>query len=161
MRHLRFTILSLILALAAPAVLDPAPAAAEPTLFGLRGGLTDDPDTVFLGGHVAFYPSDLRRLRIEPSFELGFGDDDLDFALRGNLNFKILFPVSRDAAFYPILGAYLYYADFGDCDGCDDTEFGVNLGAGFAFSGFGFDLTFGLPTDSYPDITFTLSYTFW
>lgn len=159
MRHLRFTILSLILALAAPAVLDPAPAAAEPTLFGLRGGLTDDPDTVFLGGHLAFYPTDLRRLRIEPSFELGFGEDAIDFTLRGNLNFKVMFPVSRDAAFYPILGAYLYYLSFDDCDSCDDTEFGVNLGLGFAFSGIGLDLTFGLP--DYPDITFTLSYTFW
>lgn len=158
MRHLRFTILSLILALAAPAVLGPAPAAAEPTLFGLRGGLTDDPDTVFLGGHLAFYPTDLRRLRIEPSVELGFGDG-VDFTLRGNLNFKVMFPVSRDAAFYPILGAYLYYLSFDDCDGCDDTEFGVNLGLGFSFSGIGLDLTFGLP--EYPDITFTLSYTFW
>lgn len=161
MRHLRFTILSLILAVAAPAVLDPAPAAAEPTLFGLRGGLTDDPDTVFLGGHLAFYPSDLRRLRIEPSFELGFGDEDLDLTLRGNLNFKIMFPVSRDAAFYPLLGAYLYYTSYDDdrCFECDETEFGVNLGVGFAFSGFGFDFGIGLP--DYPDITFTISYTFW
>jgi hypothetical protein len=158
-RHLRFTILSLILALAAPAVLDPAPAAAEPTLFGLRGGLTDDPDTVFLGGHVAFYPTDLRRLRIEPSFELGFGEDAIDFTLRGNLNFKIMFPVSRDAAFYPILGAYVYYLSFDDCEGCDDSEFGLNLGAGFSFSGIGIDFTVGLP--DYPDFTFTLSYTFW
>lgn len=159
MRHLRFTILSLILALAAPAVLDPAPAAAEPTLFGLRGGLTDDPDTVFLGGHVAFYPTDLRRLRIEPSFELGFGEDAIDFTLRGNLNFKIMFPVSNDAAFYPILGAYLYYLSFDDCDDCDDSEVGLNLGAGFSFSGFGIDFAVGLP--DYPDFTFTLSYTFW
>ncbi len=158
MRHLRFTILSLILALAAPAVLDPAPAAAEPTLFGLRGGLTDDPDTVFLGGHLAFYPTDLRRLRIEPSVELGFGDP-VDFTLRGNLNFKIMFPVSRDAAFYPIIGAYLYYMSFDDCDGCDDTDPGLNLGLGFSFSGIGIDFTVGLPDR--PDLTFTLSYTFW
>lgn len=161
MRHLRFTILSLILALAAPAVLDPAPAAAEPTLFGLRGGLTDDPETVFLGGHIAFYPSDLRRLRIEPSIEVGFGDEGIDYTLRGNLNFKIMFPLSQDVAFYPLIGAYFYHYAF-DCGGCSndsDTDAGISLGAGFGFSGFGIDFSFGLP--DLPDLTLTLSYTFW
>lgn len=143
-------------------VLDARPAAAEPTLFGLRGGLTDDPDTFFFGGHIAFYPSSMQKLRIEPSAELGFGDDIDIFTFRANLNFKILFPVSRDAAFYPILGPYLYYVSLDEdiCGGdCDDTEVGINLGLGFAISGFGFDFAFSLPDA--PDFAFTVSYTFW
>lgn len=160
MRHLRITTLSLILVVAGPVVLDARPAAAEPTLFGIRGGLTNDFDTFFFGGHIAFYPSSMRRLRFEPSLELGIGDDTDLLTVRANANFKIMFPVSRDAAFYPILGPYLYYFDF-DCDGggCDDTEVGVNLGLGFAFSGFAFDFVLGLP--DVPELTFTLSYTFW
>lgn len=156
--------MSLILILAGPVVLDARPAAAEPTLFGLRGGITDDPDTFFLGGHIAFYPSSLQKLRIEPSAELGFGDDIDLLTLRANLNFKILFPVSRDAAFYPIIGPYLYYYSFDEdiCGGdCDETDVGINLGLGFAFSGFGFDFAFSLPTRSEPDFAFTVSYTFW
>jgi hypothetical protein len=146
-------------------MLGASPAAAGPTLFGIRGGLTDDPDTVFLGGHLAMYPSSSSRLRIEPSFEVGFGDydryeDDEVFTLRGNANFKILFPVSYDAAFYPILGVNVYYINW-DCGfaDCDDTDFGLNLGLGFSFSGIGFDFTFEIPDQ--PDFTFTLSYTFW
>lgn len=166
MRHLRFkTLCSIFIVagvagVAGPALLDARPAAAEPTLLGLRGGLTNDPDTAFFGGHVAFFPSSMRRLRIEPSAELGFGTDYDLFTLRANLNFKILFPVNRDAAFYPVIGPFLYYRSY-DCDpgDCDDTDFGINLGMGFAFSGFAFDFTLGLPRDR-PDFAFTISYTF-
>lgn len=161
MRHLRFATLFLVLAAAGPVVLDAKPAAAEPTLFGIRAGLTDDPDTIFFGGHVAFYPSGMRRLRFEPSMELGLGDDADLLSLRANANFKFIFPISREAAFYPIIGPYLYYLSYDcgpNCDG-DDTEFGINLGLGFTFSGFGIDFVVGLP--DYPDLTLTFSYTFW
>jgi hypothetical protein len=143
-------------------VLDARPAAAEPTLFGIRGGLTADFDTVFFGGHVAFYPSSMRRLRFEPSLELGVGDDSDLLTLRGNANFKIIFPVSRDAAFYPIIGPYFYYHSSDEdtgCSDCDHTDFGLNLGLGFAISGFGFDFVFSVP--DVPEFTFTVSYTFW
>lgn len=143
-------------------MLDARPAAAEPSAFGLRVGLTDDPDTLFLGGHMALHTQSIRALRIEPSMELGFGDDVDLLALRANANFKIMFPVSREAAFYPIIGPYLYYITLDEdtgCGDCDETEFGINLGIGFAISGFGFDFAFSLPDA--PDFTFTVSYTFW
>ncbi|WP_428267027.1 hypothetical protein [Haliangium sp.] len=154
----------MLLAVTAPALLDQAQAAAGPTLFGIRAGITDDPDTVFLGGHVAIYPSAVPRLRIEPSLELGFGDDADIITLRGNANFKVMFPINRSAAFYPLAGLYLYYIDYDEdvyiCNGdCSDTEAGLNLGAGFEIAGFGIEISFGLP--DYPDITATLSYTFW
>jgi hypothetical protein len=160
--HLRLTTPLLILLVVGPAVLDARPAAAEPTLFGIRGGITDDFDTLFFGGHVAFYPSSIQRLRFEPSLELGVGEDTDLLTLRANANFKIMFPVSRDAAFYPIIGPYFYYYSFDEdiCGGdCDDTDFGLNLGLGFAFSGFGFDFVFSVPDA--PEFTFTVSYTFW
>jgi hypothetical protein len=145
-------------------VLDARPAAAEPSAFGLRFGLTDDPDTLFFGGHMALHTQSIQALRIEPSLELGFGDDADLLAFRANANFKIMFPVSNNAAFYPIIGPFIYYVSLDDerfnCGDCDDTNFGINLGLGFAISGFGFDFVFGLP-DDVPDFTFTVSYTFW
>jgi hypothetical protein len=159
--HLRITTPFLILLVVGPAVLDARPAAAGPAAFGLRGGFSADPETGFFGAHVAMHPSDsLWRLRLEPSLELGFGDDADTLTLRGNLNFKIMFPVSHDAAFYPIIGPYLYYVSRDDgCGDCDRTDAGLNLGLGFAFSGFGMDFTLGLFGD--PDFALTLSYTFW
>ena len=140
------------------AAFDAGPARADRNAFGLRGGVTDDPDTLFMGGHVAIHPRSVRRLRIEPSLELGFGDNSDFITIRANLNFKIMFPISRDAAFYPLLGPNLYYVNPDNRD--DYSDFGLNLGAGFAFSGFAFDLIVGVPNDI-PDVTFTFSYTFW
>lgn len=139
-----------------------APAAlAAPSAFGIRGGVTDDVDSIFFGGHIAIHTQAVPNLRLEPSIEFGFGDDDVDdyFTIRGSLNFKYMIPLDQRTAFYPIFGPSLHYIDhdyFGD-----DTEAGLDLGIGFAFSGIGLDLIFGLPNDNLPDITLTISYTFW
>jgi len=137
-----------------------APASAQ-ARFGLRGGVTDDPDSVFFGGHMAFHPGSIPNFRIEPSFEFGVGEAEAFdvLTLRFNLNFKYAIPVARNAAFFPVFGPSVYYIGFQDCAGdCDETGFGVNLGFGFAISGFGIEL--GLGVGDIPDITFTFSYTF-
>ncbi|ACY17747.1 hypothetical protein [Haliangium ochraceum] len=154
MRRTRLFLLVLMVGLVAPALLEQSQAEAQPTLFGIRGGFTDDPDSIFFGGHLAIHPQALRRLRIEPSLELGLNDDL--FALRVNGNFKVMFPVGRSVALYPVFGPYLYYASFDG--GGDDTEFGLNLGGGVEISGFGFEVSAGLP--DYPDFTFTVMYSF-
>jgi hypothetical protein len=139
--------------------------------FGIRGGVTDDPDTGFFGGHAAFHVGASGRLRIEPSLEVGLGDEEgYDIlTLRTNVNFKFAIPLSRDAAFFPLIGPAVYFVDFDDeCDvefiDCEETEFGLNLGFGFAFSGFALELAVGLDDDDnndpFPDLTFTMSYTF-
>ena len=100
------------------------------------------------------------RLRIEPSAEIGFGDDADFFTIRVNANFKYMVPLSRNAAIYPLFGPSLYYFNFDNCSGdCDDTDFGLNLGGGVDFSGFAFDLIAGI--SDVPDIAFVFSYTFW
>lgn len=132
---------------------------AGPSAFGIRGGLTDDPDTVFMGGHIAIHPSRAMNLRIEPSAELGIGEDADLLTLRINANFKYMIPLSRDAAVYPLFGPSLVYYTLDDCSGCNATEVGLNLGGGFAFSGFAFDLILGFA--DIPDLALTFSYTFW
>jgi hypothetical protein len=159
MRKLR--LITLAFTVGAAWFLAAAPASAAPTAFGIRGGVTDDVDAIFFGGHVSIAPSGTRNLLIQPSLELGIGDEDAEFFfLRGNLHFMWMIPISGDAAFYPLFGPSLHYIDW-ESRYEDDTRFGINLGIGFEFSSVGLELYFGLPRDNLPDITLALSYTFW
>jgi hypothetical protein len=160
MRKPRLTILTFIVG--AAWLLSATPASAAPTAFGIRGGVTNDVDAIFFGGHVSIAPSSVRNLIIQPSLELGIGDDDYDidfFFLRGNLHFMFMIPLSSDAAFYPLFGPSMHYVDWDD--GYEDTEVGLNLGMGLEFSSIALELIFGLPQDNLPDITLAISYTFW
>lgn len=160
MSKLRLIIMALTLG--AACMLTTAPAEAAPTAFGIRGGFTDDVDSIFFGGHVSIAPRSVRNLLIQPSLELGFGDNggNVDFfSIRGNLHFMFMIPISGDAAFYPLFGPSLHYIDWDD--GYEDTAAGIDLGIGFEFSSIGLELTFGLPRDNLPDLALTLSYTFW
>jgi hypothetical protein len=114
-------------------------------------------DSIFFGGHLSIAPPSVRNLVIQPSLEMGFGDEF--FTLRGNLHFMFMIPISGDAAFYPLFGPSLHYIDWED--GYEDTAAGINLGFGFEFSGIGLELYFGLPRSNLPDLTLALSYTFW
>jgi hypothetical protein len=158
MRKLR--LITLAFTVGAAWFLAAAPAAAAPTGFGIRGGVTDDVDAIFFGGHVSIAPSGARNLLIQPGLELGFDYDDGDFFfLRGNLHFMYMIPISGNAAFYPLFGPSLHYIDWDD--GYEDTAFGINLGMGFEFSSFAVELYFGLPRSNLPDLTLAFSYTFW
>lgn len=137
---------------------------------GLRAGITDDPDTGFLGGHLVIIPRGI-PLRIEPSLELGFGGyghhDDF-FILRLNGNFKYMFKPSRHRPIYlyPILGLSMYHINYDDeyydCHryDCSHTEMGINLGFGVQLYGFMIDLTFGAGGNPFPDLTCTFGFTF-
>jgi hypothetical protein len=52
--------------------------------FGLRGGLTIDPDQFHIGGHIDLGPV-LDPLRIVPNIEIGFGSDHTVIAFNGDL----------------------------------------------------------------------------
>ena len=145
------------LAVASASALSTGSAHAQRTAFGIRGGVTDDPDTGFFGIHGAIHLRGAPRLRLEPSFEFGVGDP-IDFSLRFNFRFKYMVPLGRNAAVYPLFGPSVYHVEV---DPGDNTEFGIDLGGGFAVAGFFFDLALGLPDDNLPDFTFTLGYTFW
>jgi hypothetical protein len=94
--------------------------------FGIRGGLTVDPDQGHLGVHVnAGEFSD--NLRFQPSFELGFGDDRVVAAI--NLDALYTFD---PRPLVPYLGAGLGVA-VTDRDGDDDAnvDAGLNIVGGF------------------------------
>lgn len=146
-----------------------APSLGHAQAPGIRGGFTDDPDSVFLGGHLAFQGvGNVSELRIEPALELGIGEvgRDVDFfSLRFGANAKYMFPLGGSGfSAYPLLGASIYYINFEDefCgrfdDDCDDLEAGLQLGGGFEYEGFALDLYVGV--FDIPDVTLALLYTF-
>lgn len=129
-------------------------AGAQP---GLRLGLTDDPDTLFVG---FFYQAPISSMRsgyiaLEPGFDVGFGDDVDFFTLRGTLNATFNFVVGRGTALYPLIGVSVYHINFDN--GGDHTDAGLNLGGGFRFAD-RFNIEFAAGIDDLPD--WTLSFGF-
>src|SRR5687768_12682301 len=119
-------------------------------LLGARVGLTDDPTSLQVG---IFYEMAIAQagsgfFAIEPGADIGFGlEDEIDFwTLRATVNGKYLIPVNN-LFLYPIFGLSLWYVNF-ECgngrDDCDNTEAGVNLGAGLRVNQFNFELTVGV-----------------
>jgi hypothetical protein len=106
------------------------PASAQQPLgfrgWGLRGGVTIDPDQVHVGVHInagEFAP----RVRFQPSFEVGFGND----VVAGAINIDALYTIRRPS-WRPYLGGGLGVGLF-DSEGSDDfnVEAGLNLVGGF------------------------------
>jgi hypothetical protein len=57
---------------------------ASASEFGLRGGLTLEPDQFHIGGHIDLGPV-LDPLRIVPNIEIGFGSNNTVIAFNGDL----------------------------------------------------------------------------
>lgn len=139
-----------------------AASTAQASPFGVRLGITDDPDTIF-GGFVWEIPITGGRsgaFVVEPGLDVGIGvDNNVDFTIAGTAHFKYLIPVGGRGSFaYPLFGPMLYYHNRDNCgrnDDCDDLDIGVNIGGGFRFDRYEIDLWFGIDDDDVPDIAFT------
>ncbi len=131
-------------------------AVASPRI-GIRGGITDDPDSLFLGVQAAFRIG-RGPVLIEPSLDFGIGENDF-LSLRGNLHFKYLIRIAPRQSIFPVFGPSLYLIHVDDCVGdCTRTEVGIDLGFGYSYSHFSIELALG--AWDVPDITLTLSYGF-
>ena len=130
---------------------------------GIRAGITDDPETLFVGAHWRVPLTNETRKSypvLQPGVDFGLAlNDPLNFLVRGTAHFAYLFPVA-DVVLYPLLGptAVLYHFDVG---GGSDTELevGVDLGGGIQFDWFAVELWFGI-TDEIPDITIMGAFNF-
>jgi hypothetical protein len=99
--------------------------------WGIRGGLSVNPDQIFFGAHINAGQF-ARRVRFQPSFEIGFGND----LVVGSINLDALYTF-RAKGWQPYLGGGLGVA-VADSDrrgrGDDfNVEAGLNLVAGFEY----------------------------
>lgn len=144
------------------AMLFALPAAAD---IGLRGwgprvGASDSPDQIVGGVHFDMGEFS-RRVRFQPSFEIGFGDDVISAA--GNFMVSYYFPVEGD--FTPYAGGQLsaVFFDFDEGDGDSDTEIGPAGVGGFETrldSGNRFLLELQVGFSDLPDMKLMAGWTF-
>ena len=136
-----------------------APALAQGRQFGVRGGVSADPDQFFIGGHYETKPI-VERLTFKPNIEIGFDDDSVLAAL--NFEFAWTIPV-KNKPFSVYFGGGPAVNIFNrDDEGQGDSD---NVGPGFNFmlglqlnQGLFFEVKLGV-VDS-PDFKFTVGYTF-
>jgi hypothetical protein len=145
-----FSIVVLVAALAAAA----QPAQAQQGA-GIRGGVSADPDQFYLGAHYVTGPI-VDRLRFQPNFEIGFGDDLTLVA--ANFEFGYWTRLNRDWQIYFGGGPALNVYDW-DHREDSDAEPGFNMLVGFRErKGLFFEFKIGV-LDS-PDVKLGVGYTF-
>lgn len=95
-----FTVLGAMLGVSAMSAMLAAPAAAQDIAFrgwGLRAGVSDDPDQVIVGAQANFGEF-IPRLRLQPNVELGFGDDHEILSLAAPVHYR--FPIDAGVTLY-------------------------------------------------------------
>jgi hypothetical protein len=122
--------------------------------YGVRAGVSGDPDQFFFGGHLETRPI-VRNLTFRPNVEIGVGDNVTLVAL--NIEFAYRLPVdSRNWRIYAGGGPA---ANVYDTDGDSGVEPGFNLMIGGQHSrGLILELKLGL-IDS-PDVKFMVGWAF-
>ena len=139
---------SLTVASALIATLAVAPVKSAEAGPGARVGITDDPDTLFLGLHwlIDLAPAGPGVFNLRPGLDFGLGlDDPIDFMIKGAAHFAWEVPVSGQFVIYPLIGPSVTYLNFdsGIGDG-SETDLGVDIGFGFKFSRYAIELWLGL-----------------
>lgn len=104
------------------------PAAAQDIGFnswGLRAGVSDDPDQ-FVAGVQADFGEFITNLRFQPNLELGLGDDTTIFSLTAPVHYR--FPIEGSLVLYAGGGLTLGLIDRDDVRGNedDDSEFEIS-----------------------------------
>jgi hypothetical protein len=138
-----------------------APAAAQSPSYGIRAGVSGDPDQFVFGGHLETDPL-IDRLSFRPNVEIGVGDDITLFAV--NLEFAYSIPLEDQPwRVYFGGGPALNLYSFGDDHPGrgDDTELegGFNVMVGLQHTG-GLFTEFKVGAVDSPDIKFVVGYAF-
>jgi len=133
-QRFRLTIRTVIaVAACAGALFTPQPVAAQGLdEYGVRAGVSVDPDQFYVGGHVQTEPL-IDRLRFRPNVEIGLGDHTTLIGL--NVEFAYFFPTRSPWQIYAGGGPALNIINF-DLEPDDDTrtEAGLNVLVGVQHS---------------------------
>ena len=98
------------------------PAAAQDIGFntwGLRAGVSDDPDQIVVGVQADFGEF-ISNLRFQPNLELGLGDDTTIFSLTAPVHYR--FPIEGSLNLYAGGGLTLGFIDRDEVRGRDEDE---------------------------------------
>jgi hypothetical protein len=127
-----------------------APASAQD--FGVRAGVSIDPDQFYFGAHAQTAPL-VDRLRFRPNAEIGVGDDVTVIAF--NFEFAYFFPTSQPWQFYAGAGPALNIVD---TENDTDPTGGFNILLGVEHRK-GLFVEFKVGTIDSPEIKFGVGYT--
>jgi hypothetical protein len=150
-----------LIALACVVALGSSSPASAQEGFGLRAGVSADPDQFYFGGHWISEPL-VEGLRFQPNLELGVGDD----VTTVGFNFELAYWIPLDRSPWdlyvgggPALNLYSFDEDAFPGDDDSELEGGVNVLFGLAHrEGLAFEFKVGL-ADS-PDFKVGVVYTF-
>jgi len=151
--HARAARLSFLLA--ALSILLAGPASAQGA--GIRGGVSIDPDQVYVGGHYETAPL-VDRLHFRPNLEVGLGDNVTHIGV--NMEFVYKFPRRNGWAIYTGGGPAVnfYNHDNAAGEGDTSTEGGLNLLVGAEQTG-GLFFEFKVGAIDSPDVKFGVGFT--
>src|SRR5262245_3150690 len=127
-----------------------APASAQD--FGVRAGVSSDPDQFYFGAHAQTAPL-VDRLRFRPNAEIGVGDDVTVVAL--NFEFAYFFPTSQSWQFFAGAGPALNIVD---TENDTDPKGGFNILLGVEHRK-GLFVEFKVGMIDSPEIKFGVGYT--
>lgn len=137
-----------------------APAYAQ-NQFGIRAGVSADPEQFFFGGHFETRPL-IDRLTFRPNVEIGIGDDLTLVAL--NIEFVYSVPIRNQPwrVYFgggPAANIYSRHDDGGNDDDDGDVEGGFNLLVGLQHRQ-GLFTEFKVGMIDSPSVKFTVGYAF-
>ena len=127
-----------------------APASAQD--FGVRAGVSIDPDQFYFGAHAQTAPL-VDRLHFRPNAEIGVGDDVTVIAF--NFEFAYFFPTTQPWQFYAGAGPALNIVD---SENDTDPKGGFNILLGVEHRK-GLFAEFKVGTIDSPEIKFGVGYT--
>ena len=119
--------------------------------YGIRTGFGLDPDQFVIGAQAKFGRFG-GIARVEPTFDVGFGDKMTTYLLNADLRLDILPLPKSETVVYGGFGPTLAYFDFnggGDFPDDSDTEIGLNLTTGVELpmgrsNSYNFEARFGI-----------------
>ena len=146
------------------AVLAAGTAASAKAPLGLHGGFSFDPDQFVIGAYARVSEPYI-GWRVQPSVDLGFGDDVTTFNLNGDIVYTFPELQTSEWGFYAGGGLGLAYYTFDAPPGVDDsaTEIGLNIIGGVTrqlISGNELTGELRLGIDDIPDVKLLFGITF-
>jgi hypothetical protein len=125
--------------------------------WGVRGGLSVDPDQFFVGTHVNLGEF-VENLRFMPNATVGFGDDMTLLSINPDVSY--MFPVEDVGALYVGGALAIQWIDYDQKRKDTDTELGLHAIGGLELQNTPLFLELNIGLDDTPDLKAAVGFTF-